>query len=614
MNIRPTALALLGFTPVLACGPMEPLEDDATTLDTASTDEALVGGTSTSLRPEVGRFLNGRGGSCTATLIHERYVLTAAHCLDYPNYDNLAVPAGARFQTGSNSYSVAQIHSFGYDRYEYTMSTDRTTDVALLRLATAVPASVATPARIAPRMPRNNERVTIFGFGCTNRSPASGGGAKQYFEFNYGNDTQALCPGDSGGPVFLGNRNSGGELWGVNSDYAGSGSFPTWDDIFGDVTGLKTQIEGIIRQWEGGEDEPGFDRPGFDYRTMWITSNQLSDCRSACEKDSRCRAFTYRHPSATSRYGYCWLKDRIPGMVPKSGYTSGSMDAVASGLTFTTGGYRYFTPTPNNPEGCAAYCSTESACRSWRYSGNVCVLSNFNATLVDAAGASAGHKRQWTEENTDRWGADYRIFTTTSLLTCQNQCAREAKCAAFTHITNRCYLKTTEGWPSSYSGAVSGKKRGLDVNSDRPGSDYSSFTPSSPDHEHCQASCASQSRCKAWTYVPPSGSSGNPRCYLKTTIPGRYSSTGMFSGTRLSFGTATFWVDDPPNTDRNGSDYRTIGTTSQVTCKSYCQSDSSCRAWTFVSSRNRCYLKSTIPTAYNTTNMVSGIKGLEFAN
>lgn len=626
---RSCTLSLLGFCMIpwfAGCGgeldsaEMGPLGADP--FEVAAQTQDLVGGTSTSLRPEVGRYFNGSGGSCTATLIHPRYILTAAHCLNYPQYDDVTVRAGARFVTGSRTYNADRIHSFAYRRYEYTSSGDRTTDLALIRLATAVPTSVATPAVIAARPPRNNERVTTFGFGCTQRSPQSGGGFKQYLEFDYPNATTALCPGDSGGPVFLGNRTANGPIWGVNSDYTGSGSFNTWTDIFADVTYYKGQIEAIIRQWEGSNLEYDFDRPGSDYQSFWVFSNNVNDCREACETDSNCHAFTYRKAGVSSTYGYCWLKDRTPGMRAKTGYISGTAGKMNKGLGFT-GGFTSFTASPARPDSCAQACGTNTSCQSWDYrvTGGVatCTLSSLQKTPTSCSGCYSGFKRPARELNTDRWGNDYTSVTTTSVTTCETYCAQSSLCKAWTHVasSSRCFLKDAEGAPSSYTGATSGKKRGLEVNTDRPGSDYASFTPATPSPEVCQASCANNTSCKAWTYTPPT-SDGNPRCHLKNSIPGAYSTTRMVSGWQFNWFGSTLWTDDPPNTDRLGGDFSSFvpWPASSATCKSSCQNNSQCRAWTFIPSKEgqsaRCYLKNSIPTARNTTNMVSGLKGTEF--
>jgi hypothetical protein len=113
-----------------------------------------------------------------------------------------------------------------------TISQDNApSDVALLRLSSAVPASVATPAAIASGWPAIGSVATLFGFGCTNRN-GTGGGNKQFFEFTIGATTQALCPGDSGGPGVVGHFNENGAIWGVNSAFSNSDGA----DWFGDAT------------------------------------------------------------------------------------------------------------------------------------------------------------------------------------------------------------------------------------------------------------------------------------------------------------------------------------------------------------------------------------------
>lgn len=191
--------------------------------------EALIGGTYTYERPEIGAI-----DGCTATLVGPRLVVTAAHCVDFATYDRpgayntFVVDDGRR----TYRYPVDRVASFGWDAGD--------DDVALLHLGTAVPAIVATPAGVASAMPPDGTPVSIFGYGCQRRS---GGGAfeKQRFDRALGEPTYSLCPGDSGGPTL----SPDGLVLRVNSAYiVGPG-----DDIFGDVTRHADDIAAQALAW-----------------------------------------------------------------------------------------------------------------------------------------------------------------------------------------------------------------------------------------------------------------------------------------------------------------------------------------------------------------------------
>lgn len=75
---------------------------------------------------------------------------------------------------------------------------------------------------------------------------------------------------------------------------------------------------------------------------------------------------------------------------------------------------------------------------------------------------------------------------------------------------------------------TSGVRRGIDPESDRVGGDYSTFdTELRP--ALCQAACARDGACLAWSYRPM-GSVG--RCTLKNSIGARVFSTTNTSGLR----------------------------------------------------------------------------------
>jgi hypothetical protein len=75
---------------------------------------------------------------------------------------------------------------------------------------------------------------------------------------------------------------------------------------------------------------------------------------------------------------------------------------------------------------------------------------------------------------------------------------------------------------------------GMEENTDRPGSDYSSFTITSRDPEACRRACQDDSRCNAWTYVRPGVQGDTAVCYLKSQVPGATASNCCISGKRQS--------------------------------------------------------------------------------
>ena len=62
---------------------------------------------------------------------------------------------------------------------------------------------------------------------------------------------------------------------------------------------------------EEKREELDTDRPGGDYRTFW-TSVSPATCREACEKDPRCRSYTFVKPGFQGKEGRCFLKSSIP--------------------------------------------------------------------------------------------------------------------------------------------------------------------------------------------------------------------------------------------------------------------------------------------------------------
>jgi hypothetical protein len=159
----------------------------------------------------------------------------------------------------------------------------------------------------------------------------------------------------------------------------------------------------------------------------------------------------------------------------------------------------------------------------------------------------AGPSATGLEYGTDRPGSDYHSFDLPSARPedCRDACMNDGRCAAFTFVNPgvqgphaRCWLKNpvpnagpnqccvSGVKPVSYAAAPtpapappppSGGR--LELNVDRPGSDYRSFDLPTADPMACRNTCMGEAQCLAFTYVNPGVQGPNARCWLKNAVP-----------------------------------------------------------------------------------------------
>ncbi|MFJ5809115.1 FG-GAP-like repeat-containing protein [Streptomyces sp. NPDC093093] len=172
--------------------------------------EASVGQHPAVLKLNVGDEADSR--ACTATLIDEWWIATAASCL--------AGTAGQPVAAGKPAVK-ATVTLAGGDTREVTELAPRSErDLVLARLA--LPARGAVTAKVAAKAPGAGTDLTAAGFGRTKTEWVPGKPHTGTFTLNSsdattlaltGKGADALCKGDTGGPLL----NAAGELVAVNS-------------------------------------------------------------------------------------------------------------------------------------------------------------------------------------------------------------------------------------------------------------------------------------------------------------------------------------------------------------------------------------------------------------
>jgi hypothetical protein len=154
----------------------------------------------------------------------------------------------------------------------------------------------------------------------------------------------------------------------------------------------------------------GFDRPGSDYASAAVRSGDPAACAARCDRDNRCRAWSFSFPRTVARDAMCRLKNKV---------------------------------TPVKEDSC-------------------CVSGIRGAALVEP-------KSGPIEISIDRVGGDYRSFDIAAdptAASCAKACQGEAKCRAFTYVrpgyagtSARCYLKDRITRPRRKPCCISGVVR-----------------------------------------------------------------------------------------------------------------------------------------------------------
>jgi hypothetical protein len=123
--------------------------------------------------------------------------------------------------------------------------------------------------------------------------------------------------------------------------------------------------------------QTAFDRPGGDYFHAPVASGDPEDCALLCERDRRCRAWSFSYPEATGEPAVCWLKNTVPPRSPANCCISGvrgagviepRVDGIESSIDRPGGDLRSLDIKPEDgEEACKAACTADNKCRAWTY-------------------------------------------------------------------------------------------------------------------------------------------------------------------------------------------------------------------------------------------------------
>ena len=123
--------------------------------------------------------------------------------------------------------------------------------------------------------------------------------------------------------------------------------------------------------------QANFDRPGGDYSHALVPSGDPADCALVCERDRRCRAWSFNYPTDLAGGAVCWLKNSVPQREENLCCVSGVRGAgvleprnreMEASTDRLGGDYRNFElKSSEDGDACRQACTSDNKCRAWTY-------------------------------------------------------------------------------------------------------------------------------------------------------------------------------------------------------------------------------------------------------
>ena len=156
----------------------------------------------------------------------------------------------------------------------------------------------------------------------------------------------------------------------------GKGRLSVMARVLASVVACAALLSLAVASWPASA-QTAFDRPGGDYFSTPVTSGDPEDCALLCERDRRCRSWSFNYPDVEGGSAVCWLKNTVPARVPGSCCISGVRgagvierhnEAVETSIDRFGGDYKSFDlKGSDSDDACKAACTADNKCRAWTY-------------------------------------------------------------------------------------------------------------------------------------------------------------------------------------------------------------------------------------------------------